>query len=71
MWELFSANFIKKKDVRPGKGPGPGPKKKIAKRKIDRETAPFKRKQKARKVEEYKAEKPMPIEQRPTKQQRK
>ena len=32
---------------------------------------PFKRKQKARKVEEYKAEKPMPIEQRPTKQQRK
>ena len=30
-----------------------------------------KRRQKAKKVEEYKAEKPMPIEQRPTKQQRK
>ena len=43
---MLFANLIKKKDVRPGKGPGPGPKKKIAKRKIDRETAPFKRKQK-------------------------
>ena len=28
---MLFANFIKKKDVRPGKGPGPGPKKKTKK----------------------------------------
>jgi len=39
--------------------------------KEDRFPRPFKKRQKARKVEEYKAKKPMPIEQRPTKQQRK
>ena len=43
---MLIQNLIKKRDDRPGKGPGPGPKKKIAKAKIDRETAPFKRKQK-------------------------